>query len=137
MTIIENFGGKWNTVDAVQTERGARTIAVDPKTHRIYLLGADYGSPSGKSGEKQGRPTVLPDTFHVLVVGKYAHARRARFRQGRSIRVETSDFAMRLSRTYRQPNTRVEPSSRVNAAQAGSDTYVGRNQHAPHSLSIV
>ena len=101
MTIVENFGGKWNTVDAVQTERGAHTIAVDPKTHRIYLLGADYGTPSGKSG-------VLPDTFHFLVVG---------VRKARSSRVETSDFAVRLSRTYRQPNTQVEPSSRVNAAQ--------------------
>jgi hypothetical protein len=69
-TIVKNVGGKWNTVDTVQTERGARTMALDPKTHRIYLLGADYGTPSGKSGEKQGRPTVLPDTFHVLVVGK-------------------------------------------------------------------
>jgi DNA-binding beta-propeller fold protein YncE len=70
LAIVKNVGGKWNTVDTVQTERGARTMALDPKTHRIYLLGADYGTQSGKSGEKQGRPTVLPDTFHVLVVGK-------------------------------------------------------------------
>jgi hypothetical protein len=70
LTITENLGGKWNTVDAVQTERGARTMTLDPKTYGIYLLGADYGSPSGKSGEKQGRPTVLPDAFHVPVVGK-------------------------------------------------------------------
>jgi hypothetical protein len=72
MTIVKNTGGKWDTVDTVQTERGARTMTLDPKTHRVYLLAAEYGpAPAPKSGEKKaGRPPVLPDTFHVLVVGK-------------------------------------------------------------------
>jgi len=71
LTIVKNSGGKWGAVDTVQTERGARTMTLDPKTHRIYLLAAEYGPPAAaKSGEKKGRPTVLPDTFHVLVVGK-------------------------------------------------------------------
>jgi DNA-binding beta-propeller fold protein YncE len=70
LTIVKNVGGKWNTVDTIQTERGARTMTLDRKTHRIYLLAAEYGTPSAKSGEKQSRPTVLPDSFHVLVIGK-------------------------------------------------------------------
>ena len=70
LTIVKNVGGKWSTVDTVQTERGARTMTLDPKTHRIYLLAAEYGAAPAKSGEKQGRPRALPDTFHVLVVGK-------------------------------------------------------------------
>ena len=68
MTIVKNSGGKWEAVDTVQTERGARTMTVDPKTHRLYLLAAEYGAP--QAGDKKGRPSVLPDTFHVLVVGK-------------------------------------------------------------------
>lgn len=60
MTIVKNVGGKWSTVYTVQTERSARTMTLDPKTHRIYLLAAEYGAPGAKSGEKQGRPTVLP-----------------------------------------------------------------------------
>jgi DNA-binding beta-propeller fold protein YncE len=72
LTIVKNSGGKWDTVDTVQTEPRARTMAVDPRTHRVYLLAAEYGpAPVPKSGEKKaGRPPVLPDTFHVLVVGK-------------------------------------------------------------------
>jgi hypothetical protein len=45
-------------------------LTLDPKTHRIYLLAAEYGAPAAKSGEKQERLTVLPDSFHVLVVGQ-------------------------------------------------------------------
>jgi len=71
LTIVKNTGGTWTAVDTVQTERGARTMAVDPRMHRLYLLAAEYGAPAAaKSGEKKGRPTILPDTFHVLVVGK-------------------------------------------------------------------
>jgi YVTN family beta-propeller protein len=67
LTIVKQVSGKWTTVDTVQTERGARTMTVDPKTHRAYLLAAEFGPlPEGK----KGRPPVLPDTFHVLVVGK-------------------------------------------------------------------
>jgi DNA-binding beta-propeller fold protein YncE len=71
LTIVKNSGGKWDVADTVQTERGARTMTLDPKTHRVYLLAAEYGpAPEAKAGEKKGRPPVLPDSFHLLVVGK-------------------------------------------------------------------
>jgi DNA-binding beta-propeller fold protein YncE len=71
LTIVRNMGGKWDAVETVTTERGARTMTVDPKTHRVYLLAAEYGpAPEPKSGEKKARPSILPDSFHVLVVGK-------------------------------------------------------------------
>lgn len=68
LTIVKEVGGKWQAVDTVQTERGARTMTIDPRTHRIYLLAAEYGPP--QAGDKKGRPSILPDSFHVLVVGK-------------------------------------------------------------------
>jgi len=71
LTIVKNTGGKWDAVETVQTERGARTMTVDLKNHRVYLLAAEYGpAPAPKTGEKKGRAPILPDTFHVLVVGK-------------------------------------------------------------------
>jgi DNA-binding beta-propeller fold protein YncE len=71
LSIVKNEGGKWQTVDTVKTERGARTMTVDPKTHKVYLLAAEYGeAPAPKEGQKKGRAPVLPDSFHVLVVGK-------------------------------------------------------------------
>jgi hypothetical protein len=45
-------------------------MAVDEKNHRVYLLAAEYGAPAESKDGKKGRPQVLPDTFHVLVVGK-------------------------------------------------------------------
>ena len=70
LTIVKPVGGKYEAVDTVTTERGARTMTVDTKLHRVYLLAAEYGpTPEAKEGKK-GRPPVLPDSFHVLVVGK-------------------------------------------------------------------
>jgi DNA-binding beta-propeller fold protein YncE len=67
VTIVKAVNGKYDAVDTVTTERSARTMTVDEKLHRIYLLAAEYGDqPAGQ----KGRPPVKPDSFHVLVVGK-------------------------------------------------------------------
>ncbi|PWT84948.1 MAG: YVTN family beta-propeller domain-containing protein [Blastocatellia bacterium] len=65
LTIVQQMGGKWEVLENIATESGARTIAVDDRTHRLYL-------PTAKVAPSQGggRPTYLPDTFQVLVVGK-------------------------------------------------------------------
>jgi DNA-binding beta-propeller fold protein YncE len=70
MSVVKLVNGKYETVDTVPTARTARTMAVDEKTHKIYLLAAEVGPPTeGKDGKKSaGRP--LPDSFFVLVVGK-------------------------------------------------------------------
>ena len=70
LSIVKLVNGKYETVDNVSTERGARTMTVDPKTHKVYLLAAEYGPAPEASGGKKGRPPILPDSFHVLVVGK-------------------------------------------------------------------
>ena len=66
LTIVKNVGGKWDAVDTVQTERGARTMAVDLKTHQVFLPAAEYGPAT--AGQKRTPP--LPDSFHLAVVGK-------------------------------------------------------------------
>ena len=62
---MQQTGGKWDVLENIATERGARTIALDDKTHKVYL-------PTAKTAPSQGggRATYLPDTFEVLVVGK-------------------------------------------------------------------
>jgi|HubBroStandDraft_1064217.scaffolds.fasta_scaffold139030_2 DNA-binding beta-propeller fold protein YncE len=70
LSIIKEVNGKYETVDTVTTERTARTMAVDTKTHNIFLLAAEAGPPAPAKDGKKGRPTVLPDSFHILVVGK-------------------------------------------------------------------
>jgi len=67
VTIVKLVNGKYEPVDTVTTERSARTMTVDEKMHRIYLLAAEYDTlPAGQ----KGRPPVKADSFHVLVVGK-------------------------------------------------------------------
>jgi len=71
LTIVKAVGGKYDAVDSVPTVPRARTMAVDEKLHRVYLLAAEFGPPPpAKEGQKAPRPQALPDSFHVLVVGK-------------------------------------------------------------------
>jgi DNA-binding beta-propeller fold protein YncE len=71
LTIVKLLSFRYEPVDTVTTERGARTMTVDTKLHRVYLLAAEYGpTPEAKEGQKKARPQALPDSFHVLVVGK-------------------------------------------------------------------
>jgi YVTN family beta-propeller protein len=66
MTIVQQAGGKWDVAENVATARGARTIALDEKTHNLYLSVAQT-APAQTPG---GRATFIPNTFKVLVVGK-------------------------------------------------------------------
>ncbi|HEX4387594.1 MAG TPA: YncE family protein [Steroidobacteraceae bacterium] len=56
------------TVQSVITQRGARTMALDERTHRVYLVTASYaGQPEPPANPRQ-RPETLPDTFRLLVL---------------------------------------------------------------------
>ena len=70
LSLVKLVNGKYTTVDTVQTARGARTMAVDDKLHRVYLLGAEFGPVPEPKGGKKGRAPIIPDSFHVMVVGK-------------------------------------------------------------------
>ncbi len=60
----EESPDKLTVVQTLKTRRGARTMTLDPKTHRIYLAAVDYEAGSGQAG---GRPRALPNTFRILV----------------------------------------------------------------------
>jgi hypothetical protein len=65
LTVVQQTGGKWDVVENIATERGARTIAIDEKTHKAYLSTAKTAPSTGG-----GRASYLPNTFKVLIVGK-------------------------------------------------------------------
>jgi len=61
---------KLSVVQTLKTERGARTIALDPKTHRIYLPTAQFEpTPSPSPGASPSRPKIVPNTLKLLVYG--------------------------------------------------------------------
>lgn len=61
---------KLTVVQTLKTERGARTMALDPQTHRIYLPTAQFQTaPSPSPGASPSRPTIVPNTLKLLVYG--------------------------------------------------------------------
>jgi YVTN family beta-propeller protein len=69
-TIAKEEGDKLTTVQTLKTERSARTMAVDPKTHRIYLPSAQFEPAATPSpGASPTRPKMIPNTMKLLVYG--------------------------------------------------------------------
>jgi DNA-binding beta-propeller fold protein YncE len=66
----EDSPDKLTVVQVLTTERGARTMALDPRTHRIYLPSAKYEpQPAPAPGTARQRPKIVPGSFKVLVYG--------------------------------------------------------------------
>lgn len=60
---------KYQVVGNVATQRGARTLAFDDSTGKVYVVTADFGpAPAPTAEQPHPRPTMVPDTFRVLVV---------------------------------------------------------------------
>jgi DNA-binding beta-propeller fold protein YncE len=72
LTVVhEDSPDKFSVVENVVTKRGARTMALDPAAHQIFLVTADFGPPPAPTAEQpRPRPAILPNSFVVLVVGK-------------------------------------------------------------------
>ncbi len=72
LTVVkEDSPGKFSVAETVPTEKGARTMALDEKTHNVYVVTAKFGPrPAPTADNPHPRPPILPDSFVVLVVGK-------------------------------------------------------------------
>ncbi len=69
LTVVqEESPDKFSVLQSVTTQYGARTLALDEKTGRIFLPTAEFG-PAPADGSSRRRP-ILPGTFTVLVVGQ-------------------------------------------------------------------
>jgi YVTN family beta-propeller protein len=65
----EDSPDSWRVVANAATKQGARTMAVDEKTHDVYLVTADFGPrPEPTATEPHPRPPMVPGSFVVLVV---------------------------------------------------------------------
>jgi len=66
----EETPDKLAVVQTLTTERSARTMALDPQTHRIYLPSAKFEPPAAASpGASPGRPKIVPNSMKLLVYG--------------------------------------------------------------------
>jgi DNA-binding beta-propeller fold protein YncE len=72
LTVVkEETKDKFSVVENVATQEGARTMALDTKSHNAYVVTAKFGPPPAPTPE-QPHPwhSIVPNTFVVLVVGK-------------------------------------------------------------------
>ncbi len=74
LTVVhEDSPESFRVVQNVSTQRGARTLALDPTTHKVYLVTARFGPPPAATSERPNpRPPMLPGTAVVLVVSPRA-----------------------------------------------------------------
>jgi DNA-binding beta-propeller fold protein YncE len=66
LTVVhEDDPDHFRVVQTLPTMRSARTIALDPATHRLYLPAAQFGSQPAEAGK---RPAMLPGSFRLIAV---------------------------------------------------------------------
>jgi hypothetical protein len=72
LTVVhEDSPDKFSVAENVPTQRGARTMTLDAAEHQIFLVTAKFGPPPAPTAEQPHPwPSILPDSFVVLVVGK-------------------------------------------------------------------
>jgi DNA-binding beta-propeller fold protein YncE len=64
----EETPDRLSILQTLATQRGARTMALDPTTHKIYLVTADFEPmPSPSPGAPRQRPKIVPGTMKVMV----------------------------------------------------------------------
>ncbi|MGD1047334.1 MAG: YncE family protein [Candidatus Krumholzibacteriaceae bacterium] len=70
LTVIQEVDANtFKVLENVATQTGARTLAVDAKTHHIYLPTAEFGAATALTPEHpRPRPTIVPGSFVVLDV---------------------------------------------------------------------
>jgi len=71
LTVVkEESPGKFSA-ENIPTQKGARTLALDAKTHNVFVVTAQLGArPEPTTDNPHPRPPMVPDSFVVLVVGK-------------------------------------------------------------------
>ena len=72
LTVVkEDAPDKFSVAENVTTQKGARTLALDAKTHNVFVVTAQFGArPAATADNPHPRPAIVPDSFVVLVVGK-------------------------------------------------------------------
>jgi YVTN family beta-propeller protein len=67
----EGSPDKFSFVETVKTEFGARNMALDPKSHKLFIDTADFGpAPAPTADQPKPQPVPVSGTFRLLVYGR-------------------------------------------------------------------
>lgn len=72
LTVIhEDSANKFSIVENATTQKGARTMTLDPKTHKIYLVTGEFGPPPSPTPDNpRPRPSIVPGSFTLLLMSR-------------------------------------------------------------------
>jgi YVTN family beta-propeller protein len=71
LTVVDASKNNYPVLQNLATRKGARTMSLDTRTGRIYLVTAEFGpKPAATATNPRPRPAILPGSFAVLVVGR-------------------------------------------------------------------
>jgi DNA-binding beta-propeller fold protein YncE len=72
ITVVnEESPAKFSVVENVPTRRSARTMIVDEKTHRIYMVAAKFGpAPAPTADHPHPRPSILQGSQTLYILGR-------------------------------------------------------------------
>ena len=68
LTVVhERDADHFDVAATLDTQKSARTIALDPGDHRVFLAAARF-EDTGATSQPGHRPPMVPDSFAILVV---------------------------------------------------------------------
>ncbi len=72
MTVVkQESADKYSVLETVTTAPRARTMELDPKTHHVFVVTAEFGpAPAPTAEQPRPRPVVIPGSFMVLEFGR-------------------------------------------------------------------
>ena len=73
LTVVDASGVNpgYKILQQLPTMKGGRTMTYDSRTDRIYIVAAELGPrPAATAANPHPRPSILPDTFQVIVIGR-------------------------------------------------------------------
>ena len=72
LTVVhEDSPDKYSVVQNLETQRGARTMTLDPDGKRVYLVTAEMGPRQAPTPQNpRPRPSIVPGSFVILVAGQ-------------------------------------------------------------------
>lgn len=69
LTVVRENGNELAVVTNVDTQRSGRTMAVDPKTHHVFIPAARLGeTPAPTERNPRPRPSIVPGSFELIEV---------------------------------------------------------------------
>jgi DNA-binding beta-propeller fold protein YncE len=72
LTVVhEDSADKYSVVDTVPTQVRARTMALDTRTHQVFLVTAEFGTaPAATAQQPRPRPPMVPGSFTLLALSR-------------------------------------------------------------------